>query len=53
MTLTEDRAIAAAAMKILRDHIAHCVADAFASGDRRDQRRKIEELMETIGRMSR
>jgi len=37
---------------ILRDHVAHCVAGAFASGTR-DQRRKIEELVETIGRMSR
>ena len=39
--------------EILRDHVAHCVAGAFASGDKRDQRRKIEELVNTIGRMSR
>jgi hypothetical protein len=29
------------------------VAGAFASGDKRDQRKKIEELVETMGRMSR
>jgi DNA-binding FrmR family transcriptional regulator len=39
--------------EILRDHVGHCVADAFASGDKRDQRKKIEELVETMGRMSR
>ncbi len=39
--------------EILRDHVAHCVADAFASGDKRDQRKKIDELVDTIGRISR
>jgi DNA-binding FrmR family transcriptional regulator len=39
--------------EILRDHVAHCVAGAFASGNVADQRTKIEELVETIGRMSR
>lgn len=39
--------------EILRDHVSHCVADAFASGDKRDQRKKIEELVDTIGRISR
>jgi DNA-binding FrmR family transcriptional regulator len=39
--------------EILRDHVAHCVADAFASGDKRDQRKKIEELVDTMGRISR
>ena len=39
--------------EILRDHVAHCVAGAFASGDVDDQRLKIEELVDTIGRMSR
>jgi DNA-binding FrmR family transcriptional regulator len=39
--------------EILRDHLGHCVAGAFASGDTRDQRKKIEELVETIGRISR
>ena len=39
--------------EILKDHVSHCVADAFASGDMVDQRHKVEELVETIGRMTR
>ncbi len=39
--------------EILRDHVSHCVAGAFTSGDVNDQRKKIEELVDTIGRMSR
>jgi len=39
--------------EILRDHISHCVAGAFASGDVSKQRQKIEELVDTVGRMSR
>jgi len=39
--------------EILRDHVSHCVAEAFASGDETAQRDKLEELVDTIGRMSR
>ena len=39
--------------EVLRDHVSHCVAGAFASGDTHDQRQKLEELVDTIGRMSR
>lgn len=39
--------------QILEDHVSHCVAGAFASGDPADQRHKVEELIETIGRMTR
>jgi DNA-binding FrmR family transcriptional regulator len=39
--------------EILRDHVSHCVANAFASGDVAAQRKKLEELVDTIGRMSR
>ena len=39
--------------EILRDHVSHCVANAFASGDMAAQREKLEELVDTIGRMSR
>lgn len=39
--------------KILGDHVSHCVAAAFASGDVTDQRHKVEELITTIGRMTR
>ena len=39
--------------QILRDHVSHCVAGAFASGDVIEQRHKVEELVATIGRMTR
>jgi DNA-binding FrmR family transcriptional regulator len=39
--------------EVLRDHVAHCVEHAIASGDRADQRRKIAELMDVIGRADR
>jgi DNA-binding FrmR family transcriptional regulator len=39
--------------KILGDHVSHCVADAFSSGNVTDQRHKVEELITTIGRMTR
>jgi len=39
--------------EILRDHVAHCVEGAVASGNRADQRRKIAELMDVVGRADR
>jgi DNA-binding FrmR family transcriptional regulator len=39
--------------EILRDHVAHCVEGAIASGDKGDQRRKIAELMDVFGRADR
>ncbi|WP_409191311.1 metal-sensitive transcriptional regulator [Bradyrhizobium sp. RDM4] len=39
--------------EILKDHVAHCVAHAIASGDKADQREKIAELMAVIGRAER
>ena len=39
--------------EILRDHVAHCVAHAIASGDKADQRRKVAELMDVMGRAGR
>jgi DNA-binding FrmR family transcriptional regulator len=36
--------------EILRDHVSHCVEHAIDSGDRADQRRKIAELIEVLGR---
>lgn len=55
--LTQINAVRAALHKveeqILRDHVSHCVADAFASGDLVEQRHKVDELVETIGRMTR
>jgi len=39
--------------EVLRDHVAHCVEHAIASGNKADQRRKIEELMNVVGRAER
>ncbi len=39
--------------EVLRDHVAHCVEHAIASGNKADQREKITELMEVIGRSDR
>jgi DNA-binding FrmR family transcriptional regulator len=38
---------------VLRDHVAHCVHGAIASGDRAEQRRKVEELMDVLVRAER
>lgn len=39
--------------EILKDHVAHCVEHAISSGDKADQRRKIAELMDVVGRADR
>jgi CsoR family transcriptional regulator, copper-sensing transcriptional repressor len=39
--------------EILKDHVAHCVEHAITSGDKADQRRKIAELMDVVGRADR
>lgn len=39
--------------EILRDHVSHCVEHAIRSGDKADQRRKIAELMDVVGRANR
>jgi DNA-binding FrmR family transcriptional regulator len=39
--------------EILREHVAHCVEHAIASGDKVDQRRKVAELMDVMGRAAR
>jgi DNA-binding FrmR family transcriptional regulator len=39
--------------EVLRDHVAHCVEHAIASGDKAGQREKIAELMDVIGRSDR
>lgn len=39
--------------EVLKDHVAHCVEHAIASGDKSDQRRKIAELMAVVGRADR
>jgi DNA-binding FrmR family transcriptional regulator len=37
---------------ILKDHVAHCVEGAIASGDAADQRRKLAELVQVFGRIA-
>ena len=39
--------------EILREHVAHCVEHAIASGDKADQRQKVAELMDVMGRAGR
>ncbi len=39
--------------EVLRDHVSHCVEHAIRSGDKADQRAKIAELMDVIGRAAR
>ena len=55
--LTQLQAIRAAVQKveeeILRDHVEHCVAHAFAAGNPGEQREKIDELVNVLGRLTR
>ena len=39
--------------EILRDHVSHCVEHAIASGDKKDQRKKIAEIIDVLGRSDR
>ena len=39
--------------QILRDHVGHCVEHAINSGNKAEQRRKIEELMAVVSRADR
>ena len=39
--------------EILRDHVAHCVEHAIVSGDKDDQRQKVAEIMDVLGRADR
>ena len=39
--------------EILQDHVAHCVEHAIASGDKREQRRKVNELIDVLSRAER
>lgn len=36
--------------EILKDHLSHCVEHAIQSGDKKEQRKKIEELVATLSR---
>lgn len=55
--ITQISAVRAALRKVeeavLSDHVNHCVEHAIASGNKKDQRAKISELIEVLGRSSR
>jgi DNA-binding FrmR family transcriptional regulator len=52
--VTQVQAIIAALKKvegeILKDHISHCVEHAIKSGDKKAQREKVQELVQTLAR---
>jgi DNA-binding FrmR family transcriptional regulator len=52
--VTQVQAVIAALKKveseILKDHLSHCVEHAIRSGDKKAQREKIQELVDTLSR---
>jgi DNA-binding FrmR family transcriptional regulator len=38
---------------LLGDHVAHCVEHAVSSGNKAEQRKKVAELMDVLGRTAR
>jgi DNA-binding FrmR family transcriptional regulator len=46
-------ALESLALKILDEHVRHCVAGALQSGDEADAARKTEELLEAVQRFAR
>jgi DNA-binding FrmR family transcriptional regulator len=55
--LTQIQAVRAALAKVedqlLKDHLGHCIESAIVSGDKAEQRKKAEELIELLGKASR
>lgn len=53
--MTQISAIRAALKRVeeemLKDHVAHCVEDAIVSGRKDEQRRKLDELLDVLGRL--
>jgi DNA-binding FrmR family transcriptional regulator len=47
-----DTALEAVAIKLLEDHVHHCVAAALASGDEADANAKAAELLEAVQRFA-
>ena len=39
--------------EVLKDHVAHCVEHAIASGNKGEQRRKVGELIDVLSRSGR
>lgn len=46
-------ALESLALKILDDHVRHCVAGALQSGDEADGRAKVDELLDAVQRFAR
>jgi CsoR family transcriptional regulator, copper-sensing transcriptional repressor len=47
-----ETAVEAVAMKVLEDHVEHCVAGARASGDKAQADEKSRELLEAVQRFA-
>ena len=47
-----DTALEAVAIKVLEEHVRHCVAGALASGDERQATEKSVELLEAVQRFA-
>ena len=47
-----DTALEAVAIKVLEEHVKHCVATALASGDEADANTKAAELLEAVQRFA-
>ncbi len=47
-----DTALEAVAIKVLEDHVRHCVAGALASGDEQQATEKSAELLEAVQRFA-
>jgi DNA-binding FrmR family transcriptional regulator len=47
-----DTALAAVAIKVLEEHVRHCVAGALASGDEQQATEKSAELLEAVQRFA-
>jgi DNA-binding FrmR family transcriptional regulator len=54
--LTQIRAVRAALKRVedavLRQHVEHCVRTAMTEGRPAEKRRKVEELLDVVGRFS-
>src|SRR3954454_13323223 len=47
-----DTALEAVALKVLDDHVQHCVAGALASGDAAEAQAKADELLQAVQRFA-
>ncbi len=47
-----DTALEAVAVKVLEEHVRHCVAGALASGDKHEAEEKSRELLEAVQRFA-